>query len=140
MLKKTMTTVDFDGNERTEDYYFHLTKAELMEWNFSTDGGLEKHINKIIAEQDLKRIIELFKELILKSYGVKSMDGKRFIKSPEQTAEFMQTQAYSDLYMELATNAEAGAAFVKGIVPADLAREAEKNAKFSQAAKPVPIN
>lgn len=139
MLKKTMTTVDFDGNERTEDYYFHLTKAELMEWNFSTDGGLEKHINKIVSEQDLKRIVQLFKELICKSYGVKSMDGKRFIKSKELTEEFMQTQAYSDLYMELATNAEAGAAFVRGIVPADLAKEADKHNQTAPI-KPVPAN
>lgn len=117
MLKKTMTYVDYDGTERTEDFYFNLSKAEVAEMQMSTAGGLDKMINRIISEQDGKRIIELFKDLVLRSYGKKSDDGKRFIKSKELAEEFSQTEAYSDLFMELATDSEAAAAFVNGIVP-----------------------
>lgn len=117
MLKKTITYVDYDGIQRTEDFYFNLSKAEVAEMQMSTAGGLDKMINRIISEQDGKRIIELFKDLVLRSYGKKSDDGKRFIKSKELAEEFSQTEAYSDLFMELATDSEAAAAFVNGIVP-----------------------
>lgn len=117
MLKKTMTYTDYDGNQRTEDFYFNLSKAEVAEMQMSAAGGLDKMINRIISEQDGKRIIELFKDLVLRSYGKKSDDGKRFIKSKELAEEFSQTEAYSDLFMELATDSEAAAAFVNGIVP-----------------------
>ena len=82
MLKKTMTYKDFDDVERTEDFYFNLTKAELTELELSQDGGLVKVIEKIIAEQDSKKIVEMFKDLILKAVGEKSLDGKKFIKNP----------------------------------------------------------
>lgn len=118
MLKKTITYVDYDENERTEDFFFNLSKAELTEMEMSHNGGLVKVIEKIAAAQDSKRIVELFKDLILKAYGEKSLDGKRFVKSQELRDAFAQTQAYSDLFMELASNAEAAAAFVNGIVPA----------------------
>ena len=117
MLKKTITYVDYDGNERTEDFYFNLTKAEVTEMEMSQKGGLVNTIQKIVAEQNSQRIIEIFKDLILKSYGEKSLDGKRFIKSKELREEFEQTEAYSDLFMELAQNAESAAAFVNGIIP-----------------------
>lgn len=117
MLKKTMTYIDFDGNERKEDFYFNLTKAEVTEMEMSTQGGLVKMLEKIVAEKDSKRIIEIFKELILKAYGEKSPDGRRFAKSQEIRDSFVQTEAYSQLFMELATNSEAAAAFVNGIVP-----------------------
>lgn len=117
MLKKTITYVDYDGNERTEDFYFNLSKAECTELEMSTDGGLAKTIKKIVAEQDMKRIIEIFKDLILKAYGEKSPDGKRFIKTPEIREGFAQTEAYSELFMELATNSDAAATFVNGITP-----------------------
>lgn len=117
MLKKHIKYTDYDGNLREEDFYFNLNKAEIAEMEMSTAGGLDKMINQIISEQDGKRIIELFKELVLKSYGKKSADGKRFIKSDELSEEFSQTEAYSDLFMELATDADAAAAFVNGIVP-----------------------
>lgn len=117
MLKKTMTYVDYDGNERTEDFYFNLTKAEVTEMEMSQKGGLVNTIQKIVAEQNSQRIIEIFKDLILKSYGEKSLDGKRFIKNKELRDEFEQTEAYSDLFMELAQNAESAAAFVNGIIP-----------------------
>lgn len=117
MLKKTITYTDYDGNKRTEDFYFNLSKAEVAEMEMSAEGGLTKTLEKIVAEQDGKRIIEMFKDLILKAYGEKSLDGKRFIKSKELSEAFSQTEAYSELFMELAMNAEASAAFVNGIIP-----------------------
>lgn len=117
MLKKTIKYVDFDGNERTEDFYFNLTKAEVTEMELSTEGGLAKTLEKIVAEKDSKRIVETFKDLILKAYGEKSLDGKRFVKNQEVRDSFAQTEAYSELFMELATNADAAASFVNGIIP-----------------------
>lgn len=117
MLKKSITYIDYDGNQRTEDFYFNLNKAELTEMELSHDGGLVKMIEKIVAEKNAKRIVEIFKDLILKAYGEKSPDGKRFIKNTEVRDSFAQTEAYSELFMELATNAEAAAAFVNGITP-----------------------
>ena len=118
MLKKTFTYTDFNGVERTEDHYFNLSKAELMEMELSTTGGLAEMINKIVAAQDAPAIVKIFKDLVLKAYGQKSADGRRFIKSKELSDEFSQTEAYSQLFMELATDADAAAAFVNGIVPA----------------------
>lgn len=117
MLKKTIKYSDYDGNERTEDFYFNLTKAELTEMEMSHSGGLVKTIESIVATNDSKRIVELFKDLILKAYGEKSLDGKRFIKNQELRDSFSQTEAYSELFMELATNADAAATFVNGITP-----------------------
>lgn len=126
MLKKTITYVDYNDNERTEDFYFNLTKAELMEMEMSTSGGLAEMIQRIVAEQDAPKIIAIFKELILKAYGQKSLDGKRFEKNDKIREEFSQTEAYSQLFMELATDADAAAKFVNGIVPADAAAQAAK--------------
>lgn len=117
MLKKTIAYTDFDGIDRSETFMFNLTKAEITEMEMSTNGGLTKHLEKIVETQDSKQIVESFKDLILRSYGVKSTDGKRFIKSQELRDEFVQSEAYSELFMELATNAEAAAAFVNGIIP-----------------------
>jgi len=117
MLKKTITYTDYDGNERTEDFYFNLSKAEIAEMELSAEGGLAKTIEKIVAAQDNKKIVEIFKELILKAYGEKSVDGKRFIKNDELREGFSQTEAYSELFIELATNADASTAFVNGIIP-----------------------
>lgn len=121
MLKKTIKYTDYDGTERNEDFYFNLTKAEVMEMEMGTTGGMQKMLEKIVAEQDSKRIIETFKDIIIRSYGVKTPDGKRFMKSKELADAFTQTEAYSELFMELATNADAAAAFVNGIVPQNLA-------------------
>ena len=118
MLKKTITFPDYNGLERTEDFYFNLTKAEIMEMELSTTGGLSEMISRIVAAQDAPAIIKVFKELILKAYGQKSPDGKRFVKSAALSEEFAQTEAYSILFMELATDADAAAKFVNAIVPA----------------------
>ena len=123
MLKKTITYNDYNGNERTEDFYFNLTKAEIMEMEMSTTGGLAEMITRIVAAQDQPAIIKIFKDLVLKAYGEKSADGKRFIKSEEIATAFSQTEAYSILFMELATDADAAAKFVNGIVPADMSKQ-----------------
>ncbi len=118
MLKKTITYPDYNGLDRTEDFYFNLTKAEIMEMELSTTGGLSEMISRIVSAKDAPAIIKVFKELILKAYGQKSPDGKRFIKSAALSEEFAQTEAYSILFMELATDADAAAKFVNAIVPA----------------------
>lgn len=123
MIKKTITFVDYNGVERTEDFYFNLTKAEVMEMEMSTTGGLAEAIQKIVAAQDAPAIIKIFKNLVLKAYGEKSPDGRRFIKSNEISDAFAQTEAYSQIFMELATDADAAAKFVNGIVPADMAQK-----------------
>lgn len=117
MLKKTITYTDYDGNERTEDFYFNLTQAEVTEMEMSTEGGLGKKLEKIIQELKREEIIVTFKDIIRRSYGEKSPDGRRFIKSKELSDAFEQTEAYSILFMELAMNADAAAEFVNGIIP-----------------------
>lgn len=124
MLKETIKYTDYNGVERTEDFWFHLSKAELMEWEMGTTGGLTEMIKRIVDAQDAPAIIKIFKELVLKAYGQKSPDGKRFIKSEELATEFSQTEAYSQLFMELATDADKAAAFVNGIMPSDVAEKA----------------
>ena len=118
MLKKTITYIDYNEVERTEDFYFNLTKAEIMEMELSTTGGLSEMITRIVNAKDAPAIIKIFKDLILKAYGEKSADGKRFVKSQEISEAFAQTEAYSILFMELSTNADAAAKFVNAIVPA----------------------
>ena len=127
MLKKTVTYTDYNGIERTEDFYFNLTKAEVMEMELSTTGGLAEMIQRIVNAKDAPAIIKVFKDLVLKAYGVKSPDGKRFIKTPALTEEFEQNPAYSDIFMELSTDADAAAKFVNGIVPADVSKQIAAN-------------
>ena len=117
MLVKKVTYTDYKGVKREEELYFNLSKAEVAEMELSHDGGLSEHIKKIVSAQSGKDIIALFKDLIIKSYGVISDDGKRFIKNDKLREEFVQTEAYSDLFMELASDADAASAFVNGIVP-----------------------
>jgi len=117
MLKKTITFTDFNGVERTEDFYFNLTKAEVAIMETSTAGGWGEHLRTIVAEQDPKKIVDAFRYLIAKAYGKKSPDGRQFLKSQEILDSFEQTEAYSELFMELVTNPEAPAAFVNGIFP-----------------------
>jgi hypothetical protein len=117
MLKKTIKYSDYNGTERTEDFYFNLTKAEIMELELGTTGGFAETIQTIVKAQDASAIIKIFKEFVLKAYGVKSPDGKRFIKSDEVKTAFSETEAYSQLFMELATDANAAAEFVNGVIP-----------------------
>ncbi|WP_443670289.1 hypothetical protein [Gemmiger formicilis] len=121
MLKKNIKYVDYDGNERTEDFYFNLNKAEVIELQLGTVGGLTKTLEKIVQEKDTSRIIEYFKTIILKAYGEKSADGRRFIKSQELRDAFEQTEAYSELFMELARDAKMAAEFINGVLPKEAA-------------------
>lgn len=126
MLTKTIEYTDYNGVTRKEDFYFNLTKAEILEMELSTAGGFSEYVQRIIDAQDTPTLIAIFKDLILKSYGVKSADGKRFIKNDAQTEEFIQTEAYSKFYIELATDDKASAAFINSIIPADMAKDMAK--------------
>lgn len=117
MLTKKITYTDYNGVERTENFYFNLSKAELIEMEMGTSGGFAEMLTRIVDAQDGAAIIKTFKELVLKAYGEKTPDGKRFVKSPELAEAFSQTEAYSNLFMELATDADAAAKFVNGIMP-----------------------
>ena len=118
-VKKTINYTDYNGMERKEDFYFNLNKAEVAEMELSTEGGLAEMIQKIVSSKDTPSIVKIFKDLILKAYGEKTPDGKRFVKSKELSDAFAQTEAYSELFMELATDAETASAFVNGIMPTD---------------------
>ena len=124
MIMKTIKYVDYDGVERSESFYVNLSKAELVSMDFEVEGGFKKKLEKVIESQNQKELIEIFKDIIFRSYGEKSADGRRFIKSKEISEAFTQTEAYSELFMELATDAKAAEAFIKGIMPADVAKEA----------------
>lgn len=132
MLKLTRIYTDFNGVSRTEDFYFNLTQAEIAEMEMSVDGGMVEMLKRIVAAKDGKQIISNFKDVILRAYGEKSPDGKRFVKSQELRDAFAQTQVYSDLFMELATDAEKASAFVNGIIPAKKTDTA--------VAAPIPVS
>lgn len=123
MLKKTITYRDYDDVERTEDHYFNISKAELVLMEHSVVGGMKKRLEKIVQAQDNVTIMEVFKDLIHRSYGIKSDDGKRFMKSEQISTEFEQTEAYSELIMELLNDEHAAANFVNGILPKGLLQD-----------------
>ena len=123
MLKKIITYTDYNGVERTEPFYFNLSKAELMEMELGVTGGMTEMLDKIIAAKDAPSLMKTFKEMIMKSYGIKSDDGKRLVKSEEISTAFTQTEAYSVLFMELITDDKAAADFVNGIIPNEIQAE-----------------
>lgn len=120
MIKKTVTYVDYNGVERTEDFYFNLSKAEIAEMEMSVEGGFSKMLEEIVASKDNVKIVSLFKQMVLKAYGEKSADGRRFMKSEEISKAFSETEAYSEIFMSLALNENEAAAFVNGIMPANI--------------------
>lgn len=120
MLKKTITYRDFDNNERTEDFYFNLTKSEIAEWELSKDGGMSKVIQRVVASPSAPELMSLFKDVILRAYGEKTDDGKHFIKSKELSTLFTQTGAYDVLFQEIMFDAKSALAFFKGIMPEDM--------------------
>ena len=126
MLKKTITYEDFNGEKVSEDFFFHLSKAELVELELSHQGGLSESLQKIIADEDGKSIIAEFKNIILSAYGKRSEDGKRFVKNATVREEFESSEAYSALFMELVTNADTAVEFINGIIPTNLGEEAAK--------------
>jgi hypothetical protein len=121
MLKKTITYKDLDGNPVTEDFYFNLSKAELAEMELSQKGGFESYIRELLAAEDGGAIIGAFKNIITSAVGRRSEDGRRFIKNQEIVDDFLQSDAYSTLFMEFITDETAAARFVRGIVPSDMA-------------------
>ena len=129
MLKKVIKYTDYNGVEREEEKYFNFNKAELMEMELTTVGGLSGLIEKIIQTKDYPSLVKMFKGLILDSYGEKSADGIQFEKSDSIRKRFEQSEAYSELFMELATNSESAANFVNGIIPKDLRDQVAKEAK-----------
>lgn len=126
MITKEITYTDYNGQERTEKYQFNFTKAELTEMELSVNGGLSAMMERIKETDDRPELMRIFKDLILKAYGVKSADGKRFVKSDELRTEFSQTEAYSELYMELMTNTESAITFFNGLIPNDIKAAGDK--------------
>mgnify|MGYP006982650091 CR=1 FL=1 len=130
MLKITETYVDFNGVERKEDFYFNLTQAELMDMELGLDesmiGSMSSVLKKIVAAKDTRSIMKIFKQLVSKAYGVKTEDGKRFVKNDEVRAAFEQHPAYSQIYMRLATNDKEASDFVLGILPKDISEKVQK--------------
>lgn len=117
MIKWKIKYVDYNGDEQEEDFYFNLNKAEIMEMDLNANGAYSEYLQRIVDQRDGKKIAEEFKKLILKSYGEKSPDGRRFVKSEEKSNEFMQTEAYSELYIQLATEPGAAEKFITGVLP-----------------------
>lgn len=132
MVKKTITYNDYNGVKRTEDFYFNLNEAEVMEMELGVTGGMAEMIQRIVQAQDGPTIIQTFKDVVLRSYGVKSPDGKRFIKNDTLREEFSQTEAYSQLFMKLATDSKEAADFVNGIMP--------KKAEAAKSSIPAPFD
>lgn len=128
MLKKSITYVDYNGVERTEDFYFNLNKAETLGYIIGFEGGIESFIEKVVQEEDVKKLWDLWSNFILMCYGEKSSDGRRFIKSKELSEGFKQTEAYNNLVMELVSGKGAdNAKFVNAVV-ADVEKDPNKKA------------
>jgi hypothetical protein len=139
MLKKSITYTDFNGNEQTEDFYFHLSRTELTEMEVSVTGGMSETLKRIVATENAKDLIEIFKKIILDSVGEKTEDGKRFVKNEAITEDFVSSPAFDVLFMDLATNSDAAAAFIKGIMPPDFAAQMELDAKKAAMLVPEPV-
>lgn len=137
MLKKSITYEDFDGNTQTEIFYFNLSKTELLELEFAEGNSFADQLKKIAATPENPKLIAIFKEIILAAYGEKSEDGKRFIKNEKLREEFTQTAAYNALFMELATSEGSALEFIRGILPADLSAEIDKELKTAANAAPI---
>ena len=137
MLKKNIKYTDYNGVEREEEFLFHLSKAELMEMEMGTQGGLGEMIQQIVKSQDTPAIIKIFKDIILKAYGEKSLDGKRFVKVNDAgvplSIGFSQTEAFSELFMELATDADAASKFIMGVIPVDINVSDEEIKKIQES-------
>ena len=115
MIKKTVKYTDFNGNENEETFYFNLTKAELASMEIATQGGMSNYIEEVVKSGDNKKLLEIFNEILLNSYGVKSEDGKRFKKSPELKESFAESAAFSEIFIELVSDPDAATAFMKGV-------------------------
>lgn len=140
MFKETITYTDYNGSKRTEDFYFNLTKAELTEMQLSQEGTMSEYLNRIKSTNDVPKIVEVFKQIILKAYGEKSDDGKYFYKVRDGhrlSDDFAQTEAFSDLYMRLALNDEAASIFIKKLIPQEYAKQIAQASGGTEFAKNV---
>ena len=135
MLKKTITYTDYNGNERKEDFIFNLSEAELAEMLMTSEGDLAAMLTRIVEANDGPALTKVFKDFILKAYGEKSADGRRFMKSEEISTAFAQTEAYSQLFMELATNDKAASEFINSIVPTKYSQQIANTTPAIEAAK-----
>lgn len=135
MYKKTITYIDYDDVERTEDFYFNMEVNEVTAFQASIPGGLSEYIQRIVQAKNTKEIIDVFENLIAVSYGEKSLDGRRFVKNEEVLNNFKQTRAYPALFMELATDDDAAAEFINGIMPKEDAKKAAVPAPTKKASK-----
>lgn len=135
MYKKTITYTDYNGVERTEDFYFNLSKAKIIEMEAGESGGYGEMLQRVISSKDGPTIMKVFKTFILSSYGIKTPDGKRFMQSEEISKEFEETEAYSELFIELCTNADSAAEFVNAVLPltVEQRKEAEKLVREKKA-------
>lgn len=131
MLKKTITYTGFDGEEYTEDFYFNISKSELVEMHLSVEGGLDVMLRNILNAKDVPELSKFFKRIITMSYGRKSPDGKRFEKSEQISNEFTQTKAYDTLFMELLLDAKKAADFINSIMPIELVKEITENEELN---------
>lgn len=129
MLKKTITYTDYDGMERTEDFWFNLSKTELTKLDAELTGGVLGVLRKIIDKKDRKALVDFIETLILRSYGEKTLDGKRFVKTPEMAEEFMQTPAYDELFMRILSDTDSQTSFINGVIPQSMAKEIEQTDK-----------
>lgn len=129
MLKKTITYVDYDGRERTEDFWFNLSKTELTKLDAELPGGVLGVLRKIIDKQDRKALVDFIETLILRSYGEKTPDGKRFVKTIDMAEEFMQTPAYDVLFMSILSDTDSQTSFINGVIPQSMVKEIEQTDK-----------
>ena len=129
MLKKTITYTDYDGMERTEDFWFNLSKTELTKLDAELPGGVLGVLRKIIDKKDRKALVDFIETLILRSYGEKTLDGKRFVKTPDMAEEFMQTPAYDELFMSILSDTDSQTSFINGVIPQSMAKEIEQTDK-----------
>lgn len=126
MYKRTITYKDYDDNERTETFYFNLTKPELTDLELSVKGGIKKMAEKAVQEKNGPVLLNIFKEIVKRAYGEKSADGRRFMKSEEITKSFTETEAYVILFLELVNDEKAATAFIQEVFPKDMVEEAMK--------------
>lgn len=117
MIKKTVTYIDYNDVERTETFYFHFTEAEILDMEMGTEGGFAERVQRIIDAKDQTSLLKVIKNFVLDAYGVKSEDGRRFIKSKEVKDAFVECPAYSEIYMELLTDDTVAAEFVNKVIP-----------------------
>lgn len=138
MLKREIKYQDFDGNEQTATFYFHIGKHEIVELDVEHKGGIKALFEKIIETQDDKGIVEQMKKLILLAVGERSADGQRFVKNDQIREDFKNHAAYEALFMELSTDAERASEFGIGILPPDVAKELKNDIETSVAASVPP--